>query len=199
MGDDLHERDTGAVVVDERVVGTLDPAGGPSHVGVLAGVFLHVGALDGDGDDGAVLEFDLDLAFGRDGLIGLAGLEVLGHVRVEVVLAGEPAGLGDLAAERQTDLDRVLHTLLVDHGQGPGQAEGGGGHVGVRSPAEGVGGGVEHLGRGAEFDVDLDADDRIVFLDRVFVFHLAFSPSARVSSTRPPADSSAASKGPATS
>src|SRR5699024_4891363 len=58
VGDDLHARTTGAVVVDEGMVGTLDAAGRPTHVGVLSGVFLHVGALDGDGDDGTVLELD---------------------------------------------------------------------------------------------------------------------------------------------
>ena len=57
-----------------------------------------------------------------DGLIGLGGLEVLGQVRVEVVLPGEAAGLGDLAPQCQADADGVLHPAGVDHGQSTGQA-----------------------------------------------------------------------------
>ena len=48
LGDDLDEGDAGPVVVDERVVGTVDPAGRATDVEGLAGVLLHVGALDLD-------------------------------------------------------------------------------------------------------------------------------------------------------
>jgi hypothetical protein len=45
--DDLDERDAGAVVVDERVVGIVDPPAA-ADVGGLAGVLFDVGALDAD-------------------------------------------------------------------------------------------------------------------------------------------------------
>ena len=46
LRDDLDERHAGAVVVDERVLGALDAAGRAADVGELAGVLLHVRALD---------------------------------------------------------------------------------------------------------------------------------------------------------
>ena len=86
-------------------------------MGVLPGVLLHVGPLDGDGEEGTVLQLDLQGSVVGDGLVGLGGLEVLGQVGVEVVLPREAAGLGDLAAQGQADTDGVLHPLAVDHGQ----------------------------------------------------------------------------------
>ena len=119
-GDDLHQRHAGAVVVHQGVAGALDTAVGTPDVGVLAGVLLHVGPLDRDGEEGAVLHLDLQGAVVGDGLIGLGGLEVLGQVRVEVVLPGEAAGLRDLTSQRQADADGVLHAAGVDHRQRPG-------------------------------------------------------------------------------
>jgi len=47
-GDDLHERDAGAVEVDQRVLAAVDAAPRATDVGALAGVLLEVGALDAD-------------------------------------------------------------------------------------------------------------------------------------------------------
>jgi hypothetical protein len=76
-----------------------------------------VGALDLDGDDRAVLQLDVDLPVERDRLIRLRGLEVLRQIRVEVVLPREPARLRDLAAQCQTDPDRVFDGGAVDRRQ----------------------------------------------------------------------------------
>ena len=46
LGDDLDERDAGAVVVDERIVGAVDATGGTTGVRQLARVFFHMHALD---------------------------------------------------------------------------------------------------------------------------------------------------------
>ena len=46
--DDLDERHTGAVEIDQRGVAAVDPPVGTTRVGGLAGVLLHVGALDAD-------------------------------------------------------------------------------------------------------------------------------------------------------
>ena len=54
LGHDLHQRDAGPVVVDERVLGAVDPAGGPAHVQRLAGVLLQVHPLDPDPDGPAI-------------------------------------------------------------------------------------------------------------------------------------------------
>ena len=107
LGDDLDQRDAGPVVVDQRVVGAVDPAGGTADVQRLAGVLLHVRALDLDADDLPV-DVDVGPAVEGDRLVVLRGLEVLRHVRVEVVLPREAAPLGDRAVQRQPDPDRGL-------------------------------------------------------------------------------------------
>ena len=55
LGDDLDQRDAGPVVVDQRELRALDPAGGSADVQRLAGVLLHVGPLDLDPEHLAVL------------------------------------------------------------------------------------------------------------------------------------------------
>ena len=57
---------------------------------------------------------DVGPALEGDRLVVLGGLEVLRHVRVEVVLPREPAPLRDLAVQRQPDPDRRLDRLAVD-------------------------------------------------------------------------------------
>ena len=168
LGDDLDQRHAGAVVVHQRVVRALDAAGGAAHVGQLAGVLLHVGAFDLDAEHRAVGELDVQVAVVRDGLVVLGGLEVLRGVRVEVVLPGEAAGLGDLAVQRQADLDRGLDRGLVHHRQHAGHAEVHLVDVGVGLVAEDVRCGGEHLGLGVELHVDLEAQDGIVLLHRLF-------------------------------
>src|SRR5699024_7333076 len=109
LGDDLDQRHAGAAVVDLGVGRAVDAPGRAADGGVLAGVLLHVGALDLHPDDLAVVQLDVDPPVEGDGLVVLRGLEVLGEVRVEVLLAREAAGLGDRAVQREADADRVLH------------------------------------------------------------------------------------------
>src|SRR5690606_1847077 len=208
LGDDLDERDAGAVVVHLGVGRAVDAAGRAAHVGVLARVLLHMGAFDLDAHDLPVLELDVDPAVEGDGLVVLRGLEVLGEVRVEVLLAREAAGLGDGAVQRQADLDRVLDSLPVHHRQRAGQAQRGGGDRGVRLGGEDVRRTVEHLGLRAQLDVDLDAEHRVVAVDRLVVVderglggHQAAPPAssgALASSGPPQASSSSASRAPPT-
>src|SRR5262249_23242599 len=122
LGDDLDQRDPGPVVVDQRVVGAVDPPGRAADGQGLAGVLFQVHALDADRELLAV-HFDLELAVGTQRLVVLRDLEILRHVGVEVVLPREPAPGGDRAVQRQADLDRVLDRGLVDHRQRAGQAE----------------------------------------------------------------------------
>src|SRR5699024_2523437 len=160
-------------------------------------------------DDLAVLELDVDPAVEGDGLVVLRGLEVLGQVRVEVLLAREAAGLGDRAVQREADPDRVLHRPAVDHRQGAGQSQGGGRDRGVRLGGDDVRRAVEQLGDGAELDVHLDAEHRVepgdgvVVVDEVDVrgSHQCAPPvsSGAFASSGPPQDSSSsASRAPPT-
>ena len=102
LRDDLDERHAGAVVVDERVVGAVDPAA-PADVGRLAGVLFDVGA--DDSDDRAVGQ--LDSTADVDRLVVLADLVVLRHVGIEVVLPVEHRRR-DARPERHADAHREL-------------------------------------------------------------------------------------------
>jgi hypothetical protein len=173
---DLDERHTGAVVVDERVLGTLDAPGRAADVRQLAGILLHVGALDRHLEAGAVGEFDLDGALEGDRLVVLADLVVLREVRVEVVLAREPRRRGDLAAEREAEADRVMHRLLVDDRQRARQSETDGRDHGVRLTGATVGRGRvrcirEHLRLRVELDMHLEAEHRLEHLERLVEVH----------------------------
>ena len=166
LGDDLDERDAGPVVVDQRVVGAVDATGRAADVEGLAGVLLHVRALDLDAE-GLAFDLDVHVALERDRLVVLGGLEVLRHVRVEVVLPREAAPLGDLAVEREADPDRRLHRLAVDHGHRTRQAEADRAHRRVGLLAERRRAAAEHLGVGVELDVHLEAQRRVVLLQHL--------------------------------
>ena len=74
-------------------------------MGELTGVLFHVGPLNVDGEDGAVLQLNVQGPVSGDGLIVLGGLEVLGGIGVEVVLAGKMANGRNLAAQYQAQLN----------------------------------------------------------------------------------------------
>ena len=133
-------------------------------MGGLAGVLLHVRALDLDAE-GLAVHVDVHEALEADRLVVLGGLEVLRHVRVEVVLPGEAAPLGDLAVEREPDPDRGLDRLAVHRRHRAGQPEAGRADVGVGLAAERRRAAAEHLGRGVELDVHLEAERGVVALE----------------------------------
>ena len=166
LGHDLHQRDARTVVVDQRVLGAVDPAGGPADVQRLAGVLLQVDPLDAD-PDGPAVDVDVQVAVRAQRLVVLGDLEVLRHVRVEVVLPGEPAPGRDLAVQGQTDPDRVLDRHPVHHRQRAGQAQADRADLAVGFGAEGGRAGAEHLGPGAQLHVGLQADHRFVALHRL--------------------------------
>src|SRR5699024_7301843 len=157
---------------------------------VLAGIIFLVVLLVLHPNLFSVVELHFQLALVCDRLVVLGGLEVLRHVRVEVVLPGEPAGLGDLAVQRQSDPDRVLHRTGVDHRQRTRQTEGDRGDRGVRLLAEARRGVVEHLRGGAQLHVHLDAEHRVEPGDGVVVVdqrgHAFTSISGARASSGPP-------------
>lgn len=169
LGDDLDEGDARAVVVEQRVGGAVDAAGGSADVRRLAGVLLHVGALDLHAEDLPVLQLDVQIAVEGDRLVVLGGLEVLRHVRIEVVLPGEAAPLGDLAVQREPDLDGGLDADLVDDRERARQPEADRTGLRVGALLELGGAAAEHLGLGAELDMDLEAHDGVVRREGVLV------------------------------
>jgi hypothetical protein len=134
----------------------MDAPGRATDVQRLAGVLLEVCPLDLHPVRLAV-DLDVGPSAVRDRLVVLGGLEVLRHVRVEVVLAREAAQLGDRAVQSEADPDRGLDGGLVDHGQGTGQPQAHRAHLRVRLGAEDGGAAAEHLADRAQLDMHLQS------------------------------------------
>ena len=95
----------------------------------------------------------------------LRGLEVLGHIGIEVVLAVEHRVALDLAVGGETGLDDALDSALVGHRQGAGQAQAHRAHVGVGLVIVAELAVAEHLGiECGELGVDLQADHGLPIL-----------------------------------
>ena len=120
LRDDLDERDAGPVVVDERMRRAVDAAGRAADVQRLAGVLLEVHALDAD-PHGFALDLDVEVSLDAQRLVVLRDLEVLRHVGVEVVLAGEPAPRRDVqfSARPIRIVDSIAAALAT--GSAPGR------------------------------------------------------------------------------
>src|SRR5207248_10180772 len=115
---------------DERVVGLVNAAAA-AHVDRLAGVLLHVRALDADTE-----AVDLERPVDADRLVVLADLIVLWHVRIEVVLAVEQRTVRDRALQRLADAQRELHRPYTEHRQRTGEPQAHGTDVRVGLGAE---------------------------------------------------------------
>ncbi len=115
LGDDLDERDTRAVEIDERVVAAMDAATRAPEVRRLAGVFLEVCAFDADLHVTRQHEVSVHI----DRLVVLRDLVRLRQVGIEVVLAVERARL-HRAIERQSETDRKFDCASVQHRQRTG-------------------------------------------------------------------------------
>ena len=136
----------------------------------LPGVLLHVGALD---RHRVLRAFDVqsDLALIGNGLVVLADLVVLRHVRVEIVLAGEPAPACDGTAQRQADPDGRLNCLAIDHRQRTGQTQAHRAGMGIRFGAELRGAAAPHLRFGVELDMHLEAQHHVEARHDLVVVH----------------------------
>jgi len=153
--DDLHQGRSGAVIVDEGVLGGVDR---PALVLEAAGILFEMRPLDADR---AALAVDTEREFARlaDRCVVLGDLEVLREVGVEVVLPVKAGPLGDLGVDGRADLDGGLDCPLVEHGQRTGEAQ-----TDRTRPAVGFVAALgrtatEDLGRRLQLDVDLEPDD----------------------------------------
>ena len=102
-----------------------------------------------------------ELAARAERLVVLADLVRLRQVGVEVVLAVEDGALGDLAVEREAELDRLLDRAPVRHRQRAGEREAHRARLRVRLAAEAVAAAAEHLRLRLQLDVDLQPDHRL--------------------------------------
>ena len=141
-----------AVEVDQRGGGAVDPAR-LADVDHLRRVLLEVDAVDAN--------VAQPPARGQRDVV-LADLVALRVVGIEVVLAVEDRPRGDLALERQGDLQRVADRLLVDHRQRARVRQADRAGVDVRLVAERERAAAEHLRPRRELDVDLQADHGLV-------------------------------------
>ena len=154
----------------------------------LAGVLLHVDARDahvrrvtgvGDGDVLArlarlqagdiaaflgrrTIDVQIKMAAHAERHRALRGLEVLGHIRVHVVLAVEHAVLLDVAVRGQTGKHDGLDSGLVRHGQSARKAQTHRAGVRVRIGAELKLAAAEHLRvQRGQLGMDLQTDNRL--------------------------------------
>src|SRR5690606_9877555 len=122
-------------------------------------ILLEVDAADPHALHGPARLFHLQPAVRRQRLIELRDLVPLGQVRIEVVLAREPADLVHRAVQAERGARAQLHRAPVHDRQRAGQPETHRADVRVRRGAELGRVRAEQLGRGRELDVDLEADD----------------------------------------
>ena len=153
-GDDLHQRDPGAVEIDKGFVRVL-------VVQRLAGVLLQMEALNSHLLGFAVRKIEGDHPLAHHRVLELGNLVALRQVGVKIVLAVEHRALVDPGAERQPGSDRLPDTFAVDHRQHPGHRR--------IDQADVIVGGAAEIGRRAgkqlgfrdHLGMDLEADDHL--------------------------------------
>ena len=124
----------------------------------LAGIFFHVNAGDADAL-GLAVDFDFKMAVCGDGQLVLGNLIAFWQIRVEIVLAGEPARFFYGAMGGQRHFNGVVHHFSVQHRQYAGHAQAHGTGVGVGRRAKSGRTAAENFGLGFELGVDFESDD----------------------------------------
>lgn len=152
LGDDLHQRDTRAVVID--------PGASGREVHEFAGVFFQVHPADADVFRAAVFSGDGEDAVITDGVgvAVLADLESFRQVGVEVVFAVEHGVRGDGASQSERGFDDQHDRFFVRDGEGAGHSEADRAGPGVGLTAEGDFAPTEHFALGFQFSVDFESD-----------------------------------------
>src|SRR5580700_3169665 len=157
--DNLHQRHTATIEVDQGRRGALEHVAGVMH---RPGVLFEVDAGD-PASDGLADDRKLEMSVDGQRQVVLRDLIALRQVRVEVVLPVELGEYGDVTVQRDRCAHRVLHRLLVDGRQDTGQSQAYRAGVLVRCCARVVGGArTEHLAAREQLRVHLEPDDHLV-------------------------------------
>ena len=167
FGDDFNERGAAAVEVNVGAGGGI----GEAVVEALAGVFFEMEAGDADGLGVAGSVGDGDASELGQGLVELRDLVALGGVGVEVVLTREDRGFVDSAADGGGGENGLLDGVSVQDGEGAGKAKADGAGVGIGIAAVLVFAAAEVFGGGQELDMNLEANDGLVFCEDVWGEH----------------------------
>jgi len=161
VGDDFAQRDATAVVVNQtrrRVTRFF-------AVHRFARVLFQVHIGDANPLDSAV-DFYVQPAVVTEGQALLGNLVAFGQVGVVVVFALKKRLAMDVAVQRQSDLQRVVHRLLVDDGQNARKAQTNGTSGGVGRGVPDDGARAKHLALRRQLRVNFQADDRFPFRQR---------------------------------
>ena len=177
---DFHQRNAGAVEVDQRGIAAMDAAATSALMGGLARVLFEVGALHTN--PSPIGEIQPTVHIERN--VVLADLIGLWHIGIEVVLAMKGAGL-HRAIQRQADPHSELHCLAIQHRQRAGQPEGHRINIGVGFVSEAVGATRKQLGGGGKFHMDLKANNHFVTVDHELAHHFTpFEAAATAADSR---------------
>ena len=130
FSDDLDEGNTGPVVVYEGVTSTGNTPVGTSDMEGFSSIFLHVSTLDLNAE-GLAIGLDVEPAVIANRFVVLGGLIILRHVRVEVVLPGHAAPLGNVTVESQTNPNGRFDGMTVDGRHGSGQTQANRANIGI--------------------------------------------------------------------
>ena len=155
LGDDLHQRDAGAV--------EIDIGGVWRHVvNGLARILFQMQTLDAHREGiGRIamrrLHIHLDLALADDGKIELRDLIALRQVGVEIVLPVEAGVFVDLRLQAEAGTHRLLDAFAVDHGQHAGHRGINQRDIAVRVRAKACRGTGKQLRLGGDLGVNLEA------------------------------------------
>ena len=162
LGDALHQRHARAVEIHQRIGAARDASVAGTGVSRLAGILFEMDALERAAAHRSVFTPVRHRAALRERHVVLRDLIIFGHIRIEIILAIELRERRNLRAEREARADHVLDGRAVGYRERARQRQADGTDLGVRLAAELVDAAAEHLGRRAQLDVALDADDRFV-------------------------------------
>jgi len=134
-------------------------------VQILGGVFFEMEAGDAD----ALLctaVIDFDPAVGGQRQFVLGDLVAFGQIRIEIILASEARMLVDGAVQCQRGAHGQFDGAFVQNRKGAGESKAYGTDIRIGRIAEVGRAAAENLGVRQKLDVDLQADDGLVFREQ---------------------------------
>ena len=136
LGDDLHQRHPGTVIIHKRMVGPFNTAVGTAHMGILAGIIFNMRAFHRHTENITVFKLNIQVPFTIQRLIILGDLIIARHIRIEIILARELRPFSDIAVQSQPELNSVVDSRPVHHREAARKPKGHRGQLRVGLAAE---------------------------------------------------------------